>query len=483
MARVFLVNPPTTEPVRTPLLSFCHLAASLRASGHEVGLLDASAPRAPRDTADIRARIEGFAPDLVGLHLKTLHVQAAYALAAELAQAWPLVAGGPHATVCPDEPLAHGFSYVVRGEGEETLVELADAVDTGSALGGIAGLSYRSRTGLAGVRHNRERPFIRDLDALAPPMSALDLFDPAWYGARTTLPPGGLLSSRGCPAACTFCSNNVTGRKFRYRSPASIVREIQGLQARVGSAALAWSFFDDSFAVGRRRVRELCDALAALRPAVHWTCTAHPAHLDLDTLRAMQSAGCGGIDIGMESGDPEMLLRIGKGVTVERVLEVLRHCRDLDLHVVVNLMFGWPEETEAQLGATIDFMDRAGSLACAPRAWNARGVLVPYPGTEMYDRNHERYGFTQWWLREPPLAYAPFPTAWSPAEIHRAYADDPALERNFFRHPDRHLELIRLALLKKADLTFAAIQKGPAPAVPPPGARGARPLTHEPVLA
>src|SRR5690606_6441102 len=126
MARVFLVNPPSPEPVRTPLLSFCHLAASLRAGGHEVALLDASAPHAPHTHAELGARIAAFGPGLVGLHLKTLHVQPAYALARELAARFVLVAGGPHATIASDEVLAQGFAWVVRGEGEEALVELAE---------------------------------------------------------------------------------------------------------------------------------------------------------------------------------------------------------------------------------------------------------------------------------------------------------------------------------------------------------------------
>src|SRR5262245_2855400 len=129
MARVFLVNPPSPEPVRTPLLSFCHLAASLRAAGHEVGVLDASAPHAPHDHEEIYLRVAAFVPDLVGIHLKTLHVQPAYELARAL-RGFTLVAGGPHATIVPGEPFAHGFRYAIRGEGEETLVELADAIDT-----------------------------------------------------------------------------------------------------------------------------------------------------------------------------------------------------------------------------------------------------------------------------------------------------------------------------------------------------------------
>ena len=469
MAKVFLLNPPSPEPVRTPLLSFCHLASALRAAGHEVALLDASAPFAPHEPTAIRAAITGFAPDLVGLHLKTLHVQPAYALAAELAD-HVLVAGGPHATILPAEPLARGFRYAIRGEGEDALCELADVVDGRRTAAEVAGLSWVDR-GM--IRHNPDRPWNTELDRLAPPLAALDLFDPAWYGAAQALPPAGLLSSRGCPAACTFCSNDVTGRKFRYRSARSVAAEVALLRDRF--ALPAFSFFDDSFAVGKRRVRELCDAIVGVGTPSYWTCTAHPAHLDRDVLADMHRAGCTGLDIGMESADPGMLVRIGKGVTVERVLDVLGWARDLGIHTVVNLMFGWPDETDAELAATIDFLDRAGGIA---GGFNARGVVVPYPGTQLYEREHARFGFTGWWIREPPLEYLAFPTSWDAAEIRRAYSDDPALGRNFFRHPPHRLARIRDALAKKAEVTLAIqqrrmeqIQAAGYPGVPAAGAR------------
>jgi radical SAM superfamily enzyme YgiQ (UPF0313 family) len=466
MARVFLLNPPSPEPVRTPLLSFCHLASALRDAGHEVALLDASAPSAPHDVPAIVARIAAFSPDLVGVHLKTLHVQPAYALAAELG-GFVLVAGGPHATILPAEPLWRGFRYAIRGEGEDALCELADVLDGKRAAGDVAGLSWSVR-GM--IRHNPDRPFNTELDRLAPPLAALDLFDPAWYGATAQLPPAGLLSSRGCPAACTFCSNDVTGRKFRYRSARSVAAEVAMLRDRY--ALPAFSFFDDSFAVGKRRVRELCDAIAGIGTTSYWTCTAHPAHLDRDVMADMQRAGCSGIDIGMESADPRMLVRIGKGVTVERVLDVLGWAKELGIHTVVNLMFGWPDETDAELDATIGFLDRAAALA---GGFNARGVVVPYPGTQLYAREHARFGFTGWWLTEPPLAYLPFPTSWAPEEIERAYADDPALDRNFFHHPPHRLAKIRAALAKKAAVTIGAQQRRMEPfstvGVPAAGAR------------
>jgi hypothetical protein len=121
---------------------------------------------------------------------------------------------------------------------------------------------------------------------------------------------------------------------------------------------------------------------------------------------------------------------------------------------MVNLMFGWPAETLDELRRTVDFVDRAAPLAAS---FNARGVLVPYPGTAIYEQNHVRYGFTEWWLREPKLAYRPFPSAWSLEEVKRAYADDAALERNFFRHAPAHLALIREGLRRKTEATYRAL--------------------------
>jgi anaerobic magnesium-protoporphyrin IX monomethyl ester cyclase len=440
VARLFLLNPKTGETVRTPLLSFLYLAAALQRAGHEVALLDLSAPEAPQDFLE---RIRDFAPDLIGVHCKTLYARETYALARELKSLCvPLVCGGPHPTVVPLEPLAHGFDYSVAGEGEETLVELCDALDGKRELSTVRSLIWRDTSGL--LQLNPSRGFLLDLDALAEPSQALHLFDPSWYGSQKTVPPAGLLASRGCPAACTFCSNNVTGRRFRYRSPGGIAREI------LDFGLTAFSFFDDSFAVGKRRMAELCGELQRLPRKIYWTCTAHPAHLDKELMLQMQRAGCTGIDIGMESADPSMLLRIGKGIEVEQVLEVLLQAKSIGLHCMVNLMFGWPDETLAELRATVDFIERAAPLASS---FNARGVLVPYPGTAIYDRHHARFGFTDWWLKES-LDYAPFPSSWSLTEIKRAYADDAALPRNFFRHSPAHLALMQEGLHRKADATY-----------------------------
>jgi radical SAM superfamily enzyme YgiQ (UPF0313 family) len=440
------------------------LAAALAARGHETHVIDAAAPYGP-GLDELANAVKRLEPDLIGIHVKTLEVQSAYRAALELRDsgAW-LVAGGPHASVCPDEALRNGFDFVLRGEAETSLPDLADALERGSQLGGILGLSAIDR-GL--TRHLPEAPRSADLDALPDPLSALDAFDAAVYGSTGDRVPSGLLSSRGCPAACTFCANNVTGRKFRFHSPERVADEARRMLHVFQRPAFA--FFDDSFAVGGARMRKLCSLLERVEGA-QWTCTAHPAHLDRELLERMFRAGCRGLDIGLESGDAEMLQAIGKGVSTERVLQVLERAAELGLHTVVNLMVGWPDETEAQLLATLSFIEQAAPLA---GGFNARGVLVPHPGTEIYDRYHQRFGFSEWWLRDAPIAYERFPQSWAPGEVARAYASDAALDKNFFDHDPRCIALMAEVLERKAWHTWRRVAEWCPPEVTVPAA-GAR---------
>lgn len=457
MARVFLIQPPSSEAMRRPGLALGFLAAALRRAGHEVAVADAAAPHGTRETIEITRQIADFDPQVVGMHLKTLGLHRAYRLVAEL-RAHPetprgvvWVAGGPHATVRPLEPLQHGFDLTVAGEGEEALVAVADAADRGALsasqdLSHVQGLAWRANG--RSVQTAGRGPTM-DLDALASPTDALGLFDPAWYGLTGPASFGGMLASRGCPAACTFCCNAVTGRTFRAHSPERIAQEAKRL--RDEQASPAFVFFDDSFAVNRRRVAQVALALERLG-GVHWSASVHPTHLDAETLDAMRRAGCGGLDLGAESGDSLRIKQIGKGVTVERVLHAVELCRDAGVRVMVNAMFGWPDETEAEVDATCAFMEQAAARGAM---LNARGVLVPYPGTALYDEHHQRHGFTDWWLDgETPFEYEPFPNSADPESLRQAYATDAALSRNFFGHPDDHLRRIQRALDLKASLTW-----------------------------
>jgi radical SAM superfamily enzyme YgiQ (UPF0313 family) len=206
LTRVLLVNPPSPEHLGAPLLGPQYVAASLLAAGHDVRVIDAAARHAHPDADAIVAEVDAHGPDLVGFGLFTRWVWHAYRLAARLRGRVPLlVAGGAHTTVRPDEVLAQGFDIAVVGEAEHVLVEIADRLGRGETV--------------AGVVHGE---MVADLDVLPFPQRSQHLFDPRWYDAAgRDVIPGGILTSRGCPARCTFCANYVTGRTFRYRSAAN----------------------------------------------------------------------------------------------------------------------------------------------------------------------------------------------------------------------------------------------------------------------
>ena len=240
--RVVLLTAPSPEPLSGPLLGLQSVAAALLRRGHEVAVLDPAAAHFGHDADWIESEVERLAPDVVGMGLYTRWAWHGYRLAERLAgRGRLLVAGGPHATARPAEPLRFGF----------------DTVGGRRRGGGIPGIveSYGR-----GERPPRvvAAPAIAELDALPFPHLAARLFDPAWYGSAEA-GTAGLMLSRGCPARCTFCANHVTGRKLRWRSPASVVAELNACHALTGARFIP--FWDDAFTAHAVR------ALALMRRA------------------------------------------------------------------------------------------------------------------------------------------------------------------------------------------------------------------------
>jgi radical SAM superfamily enzyme YgiQ (UPF0313 family) len=218
MTRALLINPPSPERLGSPLLGLQYVASALLRRGCEVRVIDAAARYNPSNADEIVAEAEAFQPDLIGFGLFTRWVWHAYRLVESFRGRFPLlVAGGAHTTVCPDEVLEHGFDIAVLGEAEKTIVSLVDHLERGTALETIPGIRFRAADGK--IRSGPPTGPIADLDSLAPAFHAQDLFDRRWYDpSGNEVIPGGMLTSRGCPARCTFCANYVTGRVFRHRS-------------------------------------------------------------------------------------------------------------------------------------------------------------------------------------------------------------------------------------------------------------------------
>jgi radical SAM superfamily enzyme YgiQ (UPF0313 family) len=459
MTRVLLINPPSPEQLGAPLLGQQYVAAALLHRGCEVRVIDAAARYFDHDFDWIVAAAEDFAPDLIGFGLFTRWVWHAYRLAEAFRGRFPLlVAGGAHATVRSDETLERGFDVAVIGEAEETVVQLIDVVEGRITLSEVRGIRFRGPDGR--VQSGPPARFVPDLDALPLPQAAQHLFDPDWYspGGREII-PGGILTSRGCPARCTFCANYVTGRGFRYRSAENVVAELNAYHDRCG--ATFFPCWDDALTANMPRLYQLCEAIER---GVHfpfsWSAITRASMVKPEMLRAMKRAGLVHVNFGVESGDDAILRAIKKGITTEHVVRALEWAKAEGLRTACNFMLGFPQETPPALERTLRFMERIAPLV---DTFSTLGVVVPFPGTPIYDDFHRQYGFTDWWLREDHSRYSPPPPVTDFDRFYRHYIDDANLELDFFHYSEEMRSLIRECLRFKGEhnLTRMGLLKDP----------------------
>jgi len=434
VARVLLIIPHLPQRLGSPYLGQQYVAASLIDGGHEVRCLDMAAVRWTGSDDDAIESVERWGPDMVGMTLFTYNAERGYRLASKLAsKVRLLVAGGPHPTVRRTEPLEHGFDVSVCGEGEHVIREVADRLDDGPlSLSRIAGVATRSGMGPS-------KPPIADLDALPFPLESYPCYDAAQYGAGSLVVPGGLMTSRGCPARCTFCANYVTGRAYRWRSAANVVAEMVALREHHGISH--YSFWDDAFTARRPRLLDLCDAIRAESrlSGVTWTCITPGNMVSSSDLAAMRKAGCVAVNFGIESGDATVLKSIQKGQRPEHVVQAVTAAKSEGMTTIVNFMFGFPGEGVPELEYTLMLMQQ---LAPYTDLFNNRGVLVPFPGTHIYDQWHERYGFTDWWLNSDMIRDEPNLHEMDPMQAQEALESDPTLDLDFFGYSDTVRDMI-----------------------------------------
>ncbi len=287
-----------------------------------------------------------------------------------------------------------------------------------------------------------------ELDSLPFPHRALHLFQSNWYGySEWPAVSNGIVSSRGCPAGCTFCANYATGREFRARSGLNVVAELR--ESWSLSGATFFPFWDDALTADPERLKNLCLAMERDLPfAPQWSATTRVTMVQPPLLAAMKRAGLVHLNFGVESGDDETLRSIRKGIRTDQVIRALEMARNAGLRTSCNFMFGFPGETTQALERTLRFMERIAPLV---DFFSPSGVLIPMPETPVYEENHERFGFTEWWLREEYSHRPAQPDARNFEEFSRSYACDPALELDFFRYTADTRAMIRACLEFKAN--------------------------------
>jgi len=363
-------------------LGLASVAAVLREAGRRVSFVDLGFESDP-DEALGRAIAE-HEPGLLGFTIWTTGYGELIELLGrcDAARNIPVVAGGPHVAVAAREVLADGFVDVaVRGEGEPIAARICDALDGGSDLADVPGIAFVGEDG-SYVETPDVDP-VEDLDRLpAPP---LDLFDPRRY--RNTLggrPVVDLMTARGCPHRCAFCSRGPTsGRRVRFMSPERVVAGMELLEQRFGFRA--FYFLDDIFTLRRRRIVELCDRLiAAGHDDYRWACQTRVDRVDRELLEAMGRAGCVSIHFGVESANREILERLRKKTTAGQALAALRDCRKVGIPTMAYFMLGTPWDTPVTERESIDLAKQLGATV------TLFFVAMPYPGTELREAFVER---------------------------------------------------------------------------------------------
>jgi radical SAM superfamily enzyme YgiQ (UPF0313 family) len=383
-----------------PPIGLAFLSSYLKEQGHEVELIDMQGLL--MDSRELAVRITEIKPDIVGITAMTPTIPEALqaaAIAKNVVPAALTILGGVHPTLAPGEVLADPHvDYVIRGEGEESFAALARALEQGHAPDDLAGVCF-SREGKAVIREKSN--LIADLDTL--PMPDYEAFPIERYIEHNrylrSIRGISMIVSRGCPYQCTFCAVHQTmGRKWRIKSPQRVVDEILVLKHRHNLEGI-W-FKDSIFNLNRKWTREFCRLMIDNNVGISWQALTRVDLIDEDELVLMKQAGLTQLDLGIETGSPKSLLRLKKGITVEKIREKVRLARRY-VKVFGFFMIGIPGEDETDVIQTFEL---AKSLDLDRWTWS---IYSPLPGSALYEEliaegkiepyrlNHHQVHFTE----------------------------------------------------------------------------------------
>lgn len=358
MVDIMLVNPPIISSQwesklgsKLPPMGLASLASYLREQGISVKILDACNTALSIDS--VLDYIRRDSPAYVGITASTTMISFAALLADKIKEQFPhivTIIGGPHISALPEETIGRfpSFDIGVYGEGEKTLFEI---IDRGKIDNTVHGIVFRDN-GI--VRKTVPREYIDNLDDL--PFPAFDLLPgfPDFYKPTpnnySCLPVASVISSRGCPYSCTFCSQAVFGHKSRTCSIDYLISMIKYLQDRYKIKEIC--FYDDVFLLNKRKLNEFIDNIEKNKLDITWSCEGRIGQFDEPTLRAMRKAGCWQISFGVESCSQPVLDYFNKMINVQQIRETLIAVKKAKINARAYLIIGSPPETLQTLEET-----------------------------------------------------------------------------------------------------------------------------------
>lgn len=384
-----------------PPMGLGYLASVVENMGIEVKILDClirgweneenindTMVRVGLSYADIENYIREFNPDLIGINCqfskqyKIYHEM--FSLIKRVKPNCITVAGGPHVSVCPDEVLKDSCcDFIIIGEGEESFKDLIIALNESDNFNSIDGIGWKSKEK---VNINEKKRWINDIDSI--PFPAYHLMDLHLYfgltsshGLRHKKHFSPIMTSRGCPAKCTFCSaHKVWGRKYRMRSVENVIEEMRILKEKFGIEELM--FEDDNVTANAKRAKQLFSSMIEEKFNFVWDTPNGVGVWSLteELIDIMKESGCIRLNFPVESGSQRVLTEIiKKPLNLNKVKRLIQHCRRIGLDYGMFLVIGLPGETIDDIWSSIRFAAECG-------CYNPHiSVATPYPGTKLFD--------------------------------------------------------------------------------------------------
>jgi anaerobic magnesium-protoporphyrin IX monomethyl ester cyclase len=373
-----------------PPLGLCYLASALKSAGHRTKIIDAEAQGLNTEAIIKEAAAHHW--DAIGISATTPIYPAAVSLAKRFRQTFrgPILLGGPHATIVREESFDSSgcFDYIVCGEAEQTIVSLINALASGGDISNIPGLVMREdnkmrSTGNAARENDLNNMTFPDRTDLQPQKYL-------WSVPRRGLvPTTSVMFSRGCPFECTFCAqDNMYGRTVRYRSAENMLREFEDIIA--GTRFRHFIFNDDTLTVNKQRLVELAQGIIKRGLPITFECETRANLLDKELVGLMREAGLVRINIGIESGDPEILKKLKAGITLDDVKASLRLLKSFGIETRGSVIIGAPYERRETVLRTLQFIADLKDLD-QPYV----NIAAPYPGTAMREMALRNEGGTK----------------------------------------------------------------------------------------
>ena len=407
--RILLINPITrmygqgiAVKAQAPL-ALLSLAAVLRENGHTIKIFDHNVEeRGLKDCFKFDPELIGITSFTGPMILDALRISEIFRTRLGV----PIVWGGVHASLLPAQTVSDPrVDMCVVGEGEETIVELADCIEKQGDLGQIRGLVLKKPTDGAGkIIINAPRPFIRDLDAL--PFPAWDLIEEKKYLAtslgieKSSVSLFSIQSSRGCPFQCKFCYNSMFNqRTWRFKSADRVIEEIQFLKDKFHMKKI--NFRDDNFVVNKKRVEAICKGLYQNQLDVKFAIDCRVDLLTLPLARYLKLGGCRQIFFGVESGSPRILRFINKGISLIQAVDAIKICKKIKILSSASFVLGFPTETMEDLNLTQNFIKTLNPDDLLIK------IFVPFPGSALYEYSVENHLFN------PPQKLEEWAISWT----------------------------------------------------------------------